>query len=34
MRSFHVFMLFETSLDNNSDIAHFKLKMEKYSTIK
>ncbi|AMV77711.1 hypothetical protein SAST39_01797 [Staphylococcus aureus] len=27
-------MLFETSLDNNSDIAHFKLKMEKYSIIK
>ncbi|QFM13213.1 hypothetical protein DQU64_10015 [Staphylococcus aureus] len=27
-------MLFETSLDNNSYIAHFKLKMEKYSTIK
>ncbi|MDQ7205138.1 hypothetical protein RCF46_10490, partial [Staphylococcus aureus] len=25
MLSFHVFMLFETSLDNNSDIAHFKL---------
>ncbi|HCU8427735.1 TPA: hypothetical protein OVD59_002044, partial [Staphylococcus aureus] len=23
-------MLFETSLDNNSDIAHFKLMMEKY----
>ncbi|HDD7312067.1 TPA: hypothetical protein PBJ07_002162 [Staphylococcus aureus] len=34
MRSFHVFMLFETSLDNNSDIAHFNLKMEKYSIIK
>ncbi|PZI65663.1 hypothetical protein [Staphylococcus aureus] len=34
MRSFHVFMLFETSLDNNSDIAHFKLMMEKYSIIK
>ncbi len=28
---FHVFMLFVTSLDYNSDIAHFKLKMEKYS---
>ncbi|WP_410530653.1 hypothetical protein QJ053_08725 [Staphylococcus aureus] len=27
-------MLFETSLDNNSDIAHFKLMMEKYSIIK
>ncbi|MEN8971737.1 hypothetical protein [Staphylococcus aureus] len=27
-------MLFETSLDNNSDIAHFKLKMEKYLIIK
>ncbi|HDJ2899767.1 TPA: hypothetical protein ACU1UG_001029 [Staphylococcus aureus] len=27
-------MLFVTSLDYNSDIAHFKLKMEKYSTIK
>ncbi|MBJ6167123.1 hypothetical protein JGT38_12185, partial [Staphylococcus aureus] len=24
-------MLFVTSLDYNSDIAHFKLKMEKYS---
>ncbi|MCL9700308.1 hypothetical protein AXF02_00150 [Staphylococcus aureus] len=33
-RSFHVFMLFVTSLDYNSDIAHFKLKMEKYSIIK
>ncbi|HDG6848018.1 TPA: hypothetical protein PGD14_002533, partial [Staphylococcus aureus] len=29
-----VFMLFETSLDNNSDIAHFKLMMEKYLIIK
>ncbi|HDH7064171.1 TPA: hypothetical protein PJA76_001270 [Staphylococcus aureus] len=27
-------MLFETSLENNSYIAHFKLKMEKYSIIK
>ncbi|HEI7766115.1 TPA: hypothetical protein SK920_000913 [Staphylococcus aureus] len=27
-------MLFETLLDNNSYIAHFKLKMEKYSIIK
>ncbi|HDA2864149.1 hypothetical protein [Staphylococcus aureus] len=27
-------MLFETSLDNNSYIVHFKLKMEKYSIIK
>ncbi|HEI5405719.1 TPA: hypothetical protein SJB57_000801 [Staphylococcus aureus] len=27
-------MLFVTSLDYNSDIAHFKLKMEKYSMIK
>ncbi|WP_078368658.1 hypothetical protein, partial [Staphylococcus aureus] len=27
MRSFHVFILFVTSLDNNSDIADFKLKM-------
>ncbi|HIH7848797.1 TPA: hypothetical protein ACYSSQ_000008 [Staphylococcus aureus] len=27
-------MLFETSLDNNSDIAHFKLVMEKYLIIK
>ncbi|HCC5687103.1 hypothetical protein LMP74_02900 [Staphylococcus aureus] len=27
-------MLFVTSLDYNCDIAHFKLKMEKYSTIK
>ncbi|HBC4806313.1 TPA: hypothetical protein KES97_001535 [Staphylococcus aureus] len=27
-------MLFETSLDNNSYITHFKLKMEKYSIIK
>ncbi|AJP20144.1 MULTISPECIES: hypothetical protein [Staphylococcus] len=27
-------MLFVTSLDYNSDIAHFKLKMEKYSIIK
>ncbi|HDJ5655016.1 TPA: hypothetical protein PQ398_000271 [Staphylococcus aureus] len=27
-------MMFETSLDNNSYIAHFKLKMEKYSIIK
>ncbi|HAR7293674.1 TPA: hypothetical protein ACNIFZ_001018 [Staphylococcus aureus] len=27
-------MLFETSLDNNSDIAHFKLMMEKYFIIK
>ncbi|HCV8716719.1 TPA: hypothetical protein OWT21_000766 [Staphylococcus aureus] len=27
-------MLFETSLDNNSDIAHFKLIMEKYLIIK
>ncbi|UIF37760.1 hypothetical protein KP719_08365 [Staphylococcus aureus] len=27
-------MLFETSLDNNSYIEHFKLKMEKYSIIK
>ncbi|MGT2397918.1 hypothetical protein ACVPOR_07950 [Staphylococcus aureus] len=27
-------MVFETSLDNNSYIAHFKLKMEKYSIIK
>ncbi|HDF4394848.1 TPA: hypothetical protein RW126_000026 [Staphylococcus aureus] len=27
-------MLFATSLDYNSDIAHFKLKMEKYSIIK
>ncbi|HCX1843472.1 TPA: hypothetical protein OY411_000668 [Staphylococcus aureus] len=27
-------MLFDTSLDNNSYIAHFKLKMEKYSIIK
>ncbi|HGX1209894.1 TPA: hypothetical protein ACNSD0_001935 [Staphylococcus aureus] len=27
-------MLFETSLDNNSYIAHFKLKVEKYSIIK
>ncbi|NGL22535.1 hypothetical protein G0W04_06165 [Staphylococcus aureus] len=27
-------MLFETSLDNNSYIAHFKLKMEKYFIIK
>ncbi|MEK8084250.1 hypothetical protein WOC68_10610 [Staphylococcus aureus] len=27
-------MLFVTSLDYNSDIAHFKLKMEKYSRIK
>ncbi|PAJ34265.1 hypothetical protein APW34_12490 [Staphylococcus aureus] len=27
-------MLFEPSLDNNSYIAHFKLKMEKYSIIK
>ncbi|HCZ6560110.1 TPA: hypothetical protein O3X40_000681, partial [Staphylococcus aureus] len=26
-------MLFETSLDNNSDIAHFKLMMEKYLII-
>ncbi|HDG5461944.1 hypothetical protein FYM13_01445 [Staphylococcus aureus] len=26
-------MLFVTSLDYNSDIAHFKLKMEKYSII-
>ncbi|MEN0318616.1 hypothetical protein AAGW99_01850 [Staphylococcus aureus] len=34
MRSFHVFILFVTSLDYNSDIAHFKLKMEKYSIIK
>ncbi|HDG2602809.1 TPA: hypothetical protein PCV80_001048 [Staphylococcus aureus] len=34
MRSFHVFMLFVTSLDYNSDIAHFKLKMEKYLIIK
>ncbi|HDB7122800.1 TPA: hypothetical protein O7D83_000001, partial [Staphylococcus aureus] len=28
------FILFVTSLDYNSDIAHFKLKMEKYSIIK
>ncbi|PZJ36518.1 hypothetical protein C7P89_10535 [Staphylococcus aureus] len=27
-------MLFVKSLDYNSDIAHFKLKMEKYSIIK
>ncbi|WP_117224317.1 hypothetical protein [Staphylococcus aureus] len=27
-------MLFVTSLDYNSDIAHFKLKMERYSIIK
>ncbi|HDF5404706.1 TPA: hypothetical protein PEO00_000704 [Staphylococcus aureus] len=27
-------MLFETSLDNNSDITHFKLMMEKYLIIK
>ncbi|HCU7002209.1 TPA: hypothetical protein OU407_000531 [Staphylococcus aureus] len=27
-------MLFEISLDNNSDIAHFKLMMEKYLIIK
>ncbi|MCG5666863.1 hypothetical protein [Staphylococcus aureus] len=27
-------MLFVTSLDYNSDIAHIKLKMEKYSIIK
>ncbi|HCV1826467.1 TPA: hypothetical protein OVY21_000001 [Staphylococcus aureus] len=27
-------MLFETSLDNNSDIAYFKLMMEKYLIIK
>ncbi|HDK7739645.1 TPA: hypothetical protein PT457_001741 [Staphylococcus aureus] len=27
-------MLFVTSLDYNSDIAHFKMKMEKYSIIK
>ncbi|HBC4294213.1 hypothetical protein RA295_01560, partial [Staphylococcus aureus] len=27
-------MLFITSLDYNSDIAHFKLKIEKYSIIK
>ncbi|HDH6967374.1 TPA: hypothetical protein PJA53_000016 [Staphylococcus aureus] len=27
-------MLFETSLDNNSDIAQFKLMMEKYLIIK
>ncbi|HHR7275273.1 TPA: hypothetical protein ACS9G6_000527 [Staphylococcus aureus] len=27
-------MLFETSLDNNSDIAHFKLMMEKFLIIK
>ncbi|AJP27558.1 hypothetical protein [Staphylococcus aureus] len=27
-------MLFVTSLDYNSDIAHFELKMEKYSIIK
>ncbi|HDA6401561.1 TPA: hypothetical protein O5N67_000016 [Staphylococcus aureus] len=27
-------MLFETSLDNNSDISHFKLMMEKYLIIK
>ncbi|HBI3613667.1 TPA: hypothetical protein K3N75_002275 [Staphylococcus aureus] len=27
-------MLFVTSLHYNSDIAHFKLKMEKYSIIK
>ncbi|HBG3198737.1 hypothetical protein MCS37_05750 [Staphylococcus aureus] len=27
-------MLFVTSLDYNSDIAHFKLKVEKYSIIK
>ncbi|AWQ31094.1 TPA: hypothetical protein O2G74_001225 [Staphylococcus aureus] len=27
-------MLFVTSLDYNCDIAHFKLKMEKYSIIK
>ncbi|HGO2797954.1 TPA: hypothetical protein ACK0TX_000279 [Staphylococcus aureus] len=27
-------MLFETTLDNNSDIAHFKLMMEKYLIIK
>ncbi|MDI1708595.1 hypothetical protein QI397_01665 [Staphylococcus aureus] len=27
-------MLFVTSLDYNGDIAHFKLKMEKYSIIK
>ncbi|HDP4317438.1 TPA: hypothetical protein P6O86_002137 [Staphylococcus aureus] len=27
-------MLFVSSLDYNSDIAHFKLKMEKYSIIK
>ncbi|MBH4749568.1 hypothetical protein I6D53_09230 [Staphylococcus aureus] len=27
-------MLFVTSLDYKSDIAHFKLKMEKYSIIK
>ncbi|HDK7613792.1 TPA: hypothetical protein ACONS8_001661 [Staphylococcus aureus] len=27
-------MFFVTSLDYNSDIAHFKLKMEKYSIIK
>ncbi|HGO3489191.1 TPA: hypothetical protein ACK01R_002191 [Staphylococcus aureus] len=27
-------MLFVTSLDYNSDIAHFKLNMEKYSIIK
>ncbi|HCY8787902.1 TPA: hypothetical protein O2B45_001403 [Staphylococcus aureus] len=27
-------MLFVTSLDYNRDIAHFKLKMEKYSIIK
>ncbi|MDQ7137043.1 hypothetical protein [Staphylococcus aureus] len=27
-------MLFVTSLDYNSDIAHFNLKMEKYSIIK
>ncbi|HDV4354952.1 TPA: hypothetical protein RIA58_000648 [Staphylococcus aureus] len=27
-------MLFVTSLDYNSDIANFKLKMEKYSIIK
>ncbi|HCD4736638.1 TPA: hypothetical protein NBR52_001309, partial [Staphylococcus aureus] len=26
-------MLFVTSLEYNSDIAHFKLKMEKYSII-
>nr|WP_154437243.1 MULTISPECIES: hypothetical protein [Staphylococcus] len=26
--------MFVTSLDYNSDIAHFKLKMEKYSIIK